>query len=154
MLTPQLFPHSACWVGLLATSLSSSQQYTQLKFEQAWIRASIQLFAEKRERGKENKILILLCERPLKTTISCRWFRELTFCASDLAILFPVSRARQNRNSLKASSVFPRLTNACPFLRWPCNETHFTGAALDLLSWECAIKPRWNEKRSFHRRET
>lgn len=75
-------------------------------------------------------------------------FGDHTFWASDLAVLFPMSRARQNRNSLKASSVFPRLANAWPFLKWPCNATQPSLQPLFLMLWEHALRTRWSDRYS------
>lgn len=142
-------PLNDCWVYFLAIFLSSDQQYTTQIWGAVWMCLSIQLSTAMREEKK--KISSAFMRGHWKQLCSSRWFRELTFCASDLAVLFPVSRARQNRNSLKASSVFPRLANACPFLRWPCKETH---PQLQLLSIEYAIKPQSKYKRSFCRRKS
>lgn len=88
-----------------------------------------------------------LYDRSLRT-MQFGWFGDHTFWASDLAVLFPMSRARQNRNSLKASSVFPRLANAWPFLKWPCNATQPSLQPLFLMLWEHALRTRWSDRYS------
>lgn len=142
-----LFPHSTYLLSActLATSLPSKKGQTSAQ-KWAAVRTTLPPGLSAVMRGEEGETL-LPYDRSLKT-MQFGWFGDHTFWASDLAVLFPMSRARQNRNSLKASSVFPRLANAWPFLKWPCNETQPSLQPLFLLLWELALRTRWSDRSS------